>query len=250
MRCGAYVCYLIRKGELYTIENETITYGAEHKVRYSHSVKPSKYQNSPTPKAARNLTNTSRGSSFVKMSASICCIVQYLRSILELAICLRMKWWRMLMCLAQEWATGLRDKAMQPWLSAWMMEAFTCGYPRSSRRVRSQMASRVACDAAMYSASIVECATVGCFLDDHEMCLPAISKVNPLTERRVSRSWAQSESVHSTRSVVPSVPWLLPSRSLKCAVPLRFKMRFSGVRAKLRKNSNGILNVRTSLGDV
>ena len=33
MRCGAYVCYLIRKGEPYTIENETTIYEAEHKVR-------------------------------------------------------------------------------------------------------------------------------------------------------------------------------------------------------------------------
>ena len=83
------------------------------------------------------------------------------------------------MCLAQECATGFQDRAMQAWLSPKSVVAKIWVKPISERRVRSQMASLVAFEAAIYSDSAVESATVGCFLEDQETIPPATLKTNP-----------------------------------------------------------------------
>src|ERR1700730_5605090 len=102
----------------------------------------------------------------------------------------------MSMCLAQECEIGWRERAIHPWLSMRMSVADVCGKPRSARSVRSQMASFAVFAEAMYSALTVESATVGCFFEDQETVPPVTSKTNPATERRSSKSCAQSESVH------------------------------------------------------
>ena len=90
-----------------------------------------------------------------------------------------------------------------------------CTVPILERRVRSQMASLVAFEAATYSDSAVESATVGCFLEDQETIPPATLKTNPPIDLLESGSWAQSESVHPTRSTAsPERPNVSP----KCAV--------------------------------
>jgi len=77
--------------------------------------------------------------------------------------------------------TGLLARAMQPWLSAWTIVAVAGG--KSVSKVHSHMASLVALDDAMYSASTREVATVACFFEDQEIELPAISKTKPLVEQ-------------------------------------------------------------------
>jgi len=48
------------------------------------------------------------------------------------------------------------------------------------------MASLVALDDAMYSASTEEMATVACFFEDQEIELPTILKTKPLVEQQLS----------------------------------------------------------------
>src|SRR4051794_18970287 len=111
---------------------------------------------------------------------------------------------------------------MQPWLSAWIVAALTYVNLRSSKRMRSQMASLVAFEAAMYSASTVDNATVGSFFDNQEIELPAMSKMKPPIDCLVSTSCAQSESVHPTRlTPLPGPPKVSP----KCTVPFKYLSR-------------------------
>ena len=122
------------------------------------------------------------------------------------------------MCLARECVTGFQDRAMQAWLSPKSVVANIWAKPISERRVQSQMASLVAFEAAIYLDSAVESMMVGCFLEDQETIPPATLKTNPPIDLLESRSWAQSESVHPTRSTASPER---PNVSLKCAVPLR-----------------------------
>jgi len=75
---------------------------------------------------------------------------------------------------------------MQSWLLAWTMVVVAGGKSSSVSKVRSHMASLVALDDAIYSASTEEMATVACFFEDQEIELPAISKTKPLVERQLS----------------------------------------------------------------
>jgi len=75
---------------------------------------------------------------------------------------------------------------MQPWLSAWIMVAVVGGKSSSISKVRSYMASLVALDDAMYSASAKEVVTVACFFEDQEIELPAISKTKLLVKQQSS----------------------------------------------------------------
>ena len=162
---------------------------------------------------------------------------QNLSSISLFATHSRMKWCRMSICLAWECETELRDRAILPWLSVWMIVAAFCWNLKSFSNAGSQIASFAAFDAAIYSASTVERATVGCFLDDHETGLPAIVKTNPPTERLESLSWAQSESVHLTNSNGSLRP---PRVSMKSAVPFKYlKTHFTASKCafpELREN--------------
>ena len=75
---------------------------------------------------------------------------------------------------------------MQSWLLAWTMVVVAGGKSSSVSKVCSHMASLVALDDAIYSASTEEMATVACFFEDQEIELPAISKTKPLVERQLS----------------------------------------------------------------
>lgn len=68
------------------------------------------------------------------------------------------------------------------------------------RRVLSYTAFFVAFKKIMYSTSIEKVAIVGFFFDDQATKLLAISNKNSLIECWLSEPWAQSESVHPTRS--------------------------------------------------
>src|ERR1700731_4601943 len=118
----------------------------------------------------------------------------------------------MSICFARECATGFFESVIQPWLLAWMTVVVEGGEPRLVSSERSHTASLVAFAEAIYSASTVDRATVGCFFDDQETVLPATSKMKPAIERQSSASCAQSESVHPTRST----PSFLPPNTNPC----------------------------------
>jgi hypothetical protein len=65
----------------------------------------------------------------------------------------------------------------------------------SASRFRSHVISRVASDAAIYSVSHVDSATIGCLLDPQAMGAPAPRNRYPLVDLQVDVSPAQSESV-------------------------------------------------------
>jgi hypothetical protein len=65
----------------------------------------------------------------------------------------------------------------------------------SASRYRSHVASRAASDAATYSASHVDRATIGYLLDPQAMGLPEPRNRYPLVDLQVDVSPAQSESV-------------------------------------------------------
>ena len=65
----------------------------------------------------------------------------------------------------------------------------------SASRFRSHVASRDASEAATYSASHVDSATIGCLLDPQAMGAPAPKNKYPLIDLQVDVSPTQSESV-------------------------------------------------------
>jgi hypothetical protein len=65
----------------------------------------------------------------------------------------------------------------------------------SASRFRSHVTSRAASEAATYSASHVNSATISCLLDPQAMGAPAPRKRYPLVDLQVETSPAQSESV-------------------------------------------------------
>ena len=142
------------------------------------------------------------------------------RSISLFVMCSQMKWCQMAMCFVQVWLTEICASAMHPWLSAWIIVVKTYLKSIFSSSIWSQMASFVTFDVAMYSASMVERATIGCFFDDQANLLPAMSNTKSPIDFCVSLSCAQSELVHPIKSTL-SVPFHLRI-STKCAVPFKY----------------------------
>lgn len=64
-------------------------------------------------------------------------------------------------------------------------------------RFRNQIASCVVADIAIYSASVVDSATVGCFLEFQVIARPCNKKTYPVTDRLSTASPAQSASAHT-----------------------------------------------------
>ena len=66
------------------------------------------------------------------------------------------------------------------------------------------MASLVVLAKATYSVSTEKVTMVACFLEDQEIELPVTLKTKPLVDLQLSRSRAQLESNHPTKSNFPS----------------------------------------------
>src|SRR6266481_6239367 len=98
-------------------------------------------------------------------------------------------------------------------LSQWMVVAPSCAKPRNFNRDRSQTASFAPWQLAMYSASVLDVATVGCFLELQEIMPVPRLKAYLDVERRVSVQAPQSESTHPVRETSR-----LPSTSVLCRV--------------------------------
>lgn len=73
----------------------------------------------------------------------------------------------MLTCLTRAWRRGSSDKLIAELLSHKIVVAPSLEKPSADSNILSQMHSCAASNAAMYSASQEEAATVFCFLVDH-----------------------------------------------------------------------------------
>jgi len=114
-----------------------------------------------------------------------------------------------------------------PWLSHRItIVFFSFMYPNSFMNFVIHMASLVACVLAMYSASVVDKAIVGCRLLLHEVAPPPIMNTNHVVHILFSRSPAQSASQYPTTSWGDNPP----KRNLNCNVPCKYqKMRFTAI---------------------
>src|ERR1700738_2113 len=129
------------------------------------------------PIISLNPSCLSLAKAFVRMSATIYCVGQYSNSTILFSIFSLMKWCCTSMCFDLSWLVGFLANAIEPWLSHMMVVASSWTQPKSSINCRSQMASLVQRFMAMYSASIVDCATVCCRLLFHETA-PSPTKEN------------------------------------------------------------------------
>ena len=109
---------------------------------------------------------------------------------------------------------GFLASCMQPWLSHMMDVAPSCTYPTSANSCRSQIASFVHWLVAIYSASVVDNAMVGCFLHFHEMAPRPTRNTYPVVDRRSLVSPAQCASQNPTKDM--SLP---PRESLSSKLP-------------------------------
>ena len=132
----------------------------------------------------------------------------------------RIKWYLRKMCLVFSWLTGFSDMAIHAELSSKIIIdrlRSSCG-SSSQDRSRWWIASWVAADSAWYSAWAVESATVVCVFDLQATGLPAMKKTYADTERALSLSDAQLESLKPIGSVLnwPKVIplWKVPRRYL------------------------------------
>eukprot|EP00966_Prymnesium_polylepis_P157848 3647994-Prymnesium_polylepis.1 len=69
----------------------------------------------------------------------------------------------------REWCSGLYATAMADWLFTWRRVGSASLKPRSLSRLRSEMASFAASEAATISASHDESAIVACFFELHDI---------------------------------------------------------------------------------
>jgi hypothetical protein len=107
------------------------------------------------------------------------------------------------MCLVRRFWLPNVANAMAPWLSIAIeiggrlgsCMAGASGGSISASMFRSHVASRAASEAAIYSASHVNRATIGCLFDPQAMGPPAPRNKYPLVDLQVDVSPAQSESV-------------------------------------------------------
>src|ERR1700735_410578 len=104
----------------------------------------------------------------------------------------------MSMCFDLFSVTGLEAIKIEPWLSPQIGTGWS-SYPNSPRIVCTQTTCLLQSDSAMYSASVDERAIVFWAQDVQEMGPPANLRKNPVWERQLLVSAAQSESVVADR---------------------------------------------------
>ena len=94
-----------------------------------------------TPAMWRNLTNLSRGSPFVSISATISSVGQCFSSTVPLFTCSRMKWYFISICFVRPWNCGFLDMLIADWLSSRITVGLAGSFFKSVVSCRTQIAS-------------------------------------------------------------------------------------------------------------
>src|ERR1700719_4015442 len=149
-------------------------------------------------------SNTGHGSGFVSPSATFSPVGTYSTPIVPLSTASRMKWCRMSICLVHVWNLLFFVMAIVDMLSSHSLVTPGSLTPTSARKLLNHKISLAAIAAATYSASVLDCATKVCLLDDQLTAPRPIRTTKPDIECR-SGCDAQSAS-EKTSGVVPAPP--------------------------------------------
>ena len=96
------------------------------------------------------------------------------------------KWKSISMCLVRAWKTGLAVRYVAPKLSQDRTGTRCWDTPSSLSSDSTQMASAAPFAKALYSASVLDLDTVGCFFELQEMRFGPTNMAKPLVDRRSS----------------------------------------------------------------
>ncbi len=135
------------------------------------------------------------------------------------------------MCFVRAWWVGFLVNDIALWLSHQITIAFFSSmYFKSMTNFIIHMASFVACMFAMYSASVVDNAIIGCRLLLQEMAPPLIMKTNPVVDLLFSRSPPQSASQYLSTSL----DGVALNRNLICKLPCKYrKIRLTAIQCSM-----------------
>lgn len=139
---------------------------------------------------------------FVRKSAGLALGSIRLIAIVPFLTSSRRKWNLRSMCLVLKPAclAELLASLMQPSLSSCTTIGWLIAKPKtSSTSVLHHRTSLTASPAALYSASVVDKVTVGCFLDFHPTTFPFHRTIRPLMDLLVVGQVAQSASTYALR---------------------------------------------------
>ncbi len=149
-----------------------------------------------------NLWCCSLDNALVRTSATMCSIGQYSNQTSPFWTHSWTKWCCTSMCFVHAWWVGFLGNDNAPRLSHQItITFFSSMYPKSIINFVIHMASFVACVFAMYSASMVDNAIVGCPLLLQEIAPPPIMKTNLVVDLLSSRSPPQSASQYPSTSL-------------------------------------------------
>ena len=112
------------------------------------------------------------GSPFIRISAVWLSVGVYLRSMTPEASFSWTKWWWTSICFECAWNVGLCVMVMADWLLMRRVVGVMMSWPISTSSCRSHMASLAPWADAMYSPSMLESATVGCFFEAQLIVAP------------------------------------------------------------------------------
>jgi hypothetical protein len=148
-----------------------------------------------------NLLCRSFDNALVSTYATMSFVEQYSNVISSFSIHSQTKSCCTSMCFVQACWVGFFINDIATWLSHQITIAFfSFIYPNSFMSFVIHMPSLVACVLAMYSASVVDKAIVGCHLLLQKMVPPPIMNTNPVVDLLSSRSPGQSTSQYPTKS--------------------------------------------------
>ncbi len=140
----------------------------------------------------------------VRTSATMCFVGDYSNQTSPFSTHSQTKWCYTSMCFVHAWQVRFLVNDITPWLSYRItITFFSSMYPKSIINFVIHMASFVACVFAMYSASMVGNAIVGCHLSLQEMVPLPIMKTNLVVDLLSSRSPPQSH--HN----IQAFPWMV-----------------------------------------
>ena len=109
------------------------------------------------------------GSALVNISVRLSSVAQYCTKTLLEAMCSWMKWWQMSICFDRAWNCEFSVNFIVAWLSTLMIVDPLGDIPSSVSNSQIQRHLWVVLLSTMYSASIVDSATVGCFFEYQEI---------------------------------------------------------------------------------